>query len=192
MTERLELRLGTGTSISSNSFCWPKQVVCLRPDSRHQEIDLPLVWNCKVLGQRIRNASRGEGWRPSCNRTQSTVNKLLSEFISSTYTINPKCDFWFRKKYIFHFCSPREYWFCWFQLDQPYDSQWKHVQSNHVKIRGRIKGKIIFFKDFVSIFERESAREHKQGRGRGRGRSRLPAEQGAWPGAPSEDPGIMT
>jgi len=50
---------------------------------------------------------------------------------------------------------------------------------------------IIFFKDFIYLFDRERA---QVGRvvDRGRRRSRLPAEQGARCGARSQHPGIMT
>ena len=43
---------------------------------------------------------------------------------------------------------------------------------------------------YLFIRERESKHVHKQGRGRGR--DRLPAEQGTWWVAPSQDPEIMT
>ena len=45
-------------------------------------------------------------------------------------------------------------------------------------------------KYFIYLFE-VTVRESAQVGGRGRGR-RLPAEQGAWQGTPSQDPGIMT
>ena len=48
---------------------------------------------------------------------------------------------------------------------------------------------MFFKKDFIYLFKKES--EHGQG-WRGRGRSRLPTEQGASHGAPSQDPEIMT
>ena len=50
-------------------------------------------------------------------------------------------------------------------------------------------GEHLFFK-ILCIYLRE--REHEQKVGRERGRSRLLTEQGAWRGAPSQDPGIMT
>ena len=50
---------------------------------------------------------------------------------------------------------------------------------------------VCFYLGFLFIWERrrDSDREHKLRR---RGRSRLPTEQGAWCGAPFQDPGIMT
>ena len=48
---------------------------------------------------------------------------------------------------------------------------------------------LISFKDIIYLFERE--RKNTSGE-RGRRRSRLSAEQGAWCGAWSQDPGIMT
>jgi len=46
-----------------------------------------------------------------------------------------------------------------------------------------------FFVFFFKIFFIERERACAGRRGRGRGRSRLPAEQGAQPGAQSQDPG---
>ena len=45
---------------------------------------------------------------------------------------------------------------------------------------------------FLRFYLTQRASEHKGGRIRRRGRSKLPAEQGAYCGAPSQDPGIMT
>ena len=49
---------------------------------------------------------------------------------------------------------------------------------------------LFFFLRFY-LSERGS-KSTSRGKGRGRERSRLPPEQGAWSGAPSQDPGIMT
>ena len=50
-----------------------------------------------------------------------------------------------------------------------------------------------FFKIlFIYLKERKRERDHSRGNSRRRGRSKLPAEQGAQGGAPSQDPEIMT
>ena len=46
----------------------------------------------------------------------------------------------------------------------------------------------IFLEDFIYLFMKDTER----GRDIDRGRSRLPAEQGAWYGAQTQDPGIIT
>ena len=50
----------------------------------------------------------------------------------------------------------------------------------------------IYFKDFIYLFERVFLYAWAGGGARQRGRSRLLAEQGAWSGAQSLDPEIMT
>ena len=50
---------------------------------------------------------------------------------------------------------------------------------------------IIFFKDFIYLFDRQRSQVGREA-GREGGGSRLPAEQRAWGGAQSQDSGIMT
>ena len=65
----------------------------------------------------------------------------------------------------------------WFWLEQGQTWHYRHFGLDH------------FFKDFMYLLEKERAYTQA---GRGRGRSRLPTEQGAWCGAQSQGPGIMT
>jgi len=50
----------------------------------------------------------------------------------------------------------------------------------------------LFFFKILFIYLTEKKRERAQAGGSGRGRSRLPAQQGARCGVPSQDPGFMT
>ena len=49
-----------------------------------------------------------------------------------------------------------------------------------------------FLRFYLFIWQRERQREREHKQGEGRGKSRLPTEQGAWCGARSQDPEIMT